>query len=179
MRVPLIRPPRKLPLKAVAIVVGVGVLLAVGTTTVAVHQIRKPKYNPADFRATTYPTGSPEMMQYMTNSYGHPLNYTFPISPVQGCSINGLLNQCMEVSGWHYLIDKDVSAGSVQFGRSKVMNGEEWVAAFETALQTGTPEWWSGEEKSRRMRRENLVLIRYPKEKTILVLPKDQAAKYQ
>jgi hypothetical protein len=58
-----------------------------------------------------------------------------------------------------------------------VYNGEEWVAAFESAMQTNKPEWWV--EKLKRQRQENLVLIRFPKEKTVLVLPKDQAAKYQ
>jgi RNA polymerase sigma factor (sigma-70 family) len=159
------------------IAVGLGVLLALGATTVTIHQIRRPKYDPNDFQATTYPTGSPDMMQYMTNSYGHPLNYTFPITPVQLCSINGLLNQCMEVSGWRYLMDKEVAAGSVKFGCPKVFNGEEWVAAFENALQTNTPEWWVAKKKG--FRRENLILIRFPKEKTVLVLPKDKAVKYQ
>ena len=160
-----------------AVVVGVGLLLVVGTTTVTIHQIRKPAFNPNDFWATTYPTGSADMMQFMTNSYGHPLNWNFPISPVYRCSISGLLNQCMEVSGWHYLIDKDVSAGGVNFGCSKVLNGEEWVVAFENALQTNRPEWWDAKKKG--SRRENLVLIRYPEQKTVLVLPKDKAAKYQ
>jgi RNA polymerase sigma factor (sigma-70 family) len=160
-----------------AVVVGIGVLLVAGTTMVTIHEIRKPKFNTEDFWATTYPTGPADMMQYMTNSYGHPLNYTFPISPAQRCSISGLLNQCMEVSGWHYLIYKGVSAGSVKFGCSKAMNGEEWVMAFENALQTNTPEWWDA--KLKRQRQENLVLIRYPKQKTVLVLPKDKAAKYQ
>jgi RNA polymerase sigma factor (sigma-70 family) len=160
-----------------AVVVGVGLLFVVGTTTVTIHQMRKPKYNPEDFRATAYPTMSPEMAQFMTNSYGHPLNYTFPISPAQRCSINGLLNECMEVSGWRYLMDKDVAAGGVQFGCPKVFNGEEWVAAFENALQTNRPEWWDA--KLKKQRRENLVLIRYPEQKTVLVLPKDKAAKYQ
>jgi hypothetical protein len=107
------------------------------------------------------------------------MTYTFPISSVQRCSISGLLDQCMEVSGWQYLIDKDVSAGSVGFGCSKVMNGEEWVAAFENALQTGAPEWWDFHAAKPHMRRENLMLIRYPREKIVLVLPKDKAAKYQ
>jgi RNA polymerase sigma factor (sigma-70 family) len=156
-----------------AIVVGVGVLLAAGTTTVTIHQIRTTKYDPKDFWATTYPTG-PAMM---TNFYGHPLNSSFPISPVQRCSISGLLNQCMQLSGWRYLIDKDVAAGSVKFGNPTVLNGEEWLTAFENALQTGTPEWWDAKKKG--FRRENLVLIRYPEQKTVLVLPNDKAAQYQ
>jgi RNA polymerase sigma factor (sigma-70 family) len=158
-----------------AIVIGVCVFLAAGTVTI--QQVRKPKYNPNDFQATTYPTGSPEMMQYLTNNYGHPLNYTFPITAVQLSSINGLLNQCMEVSGWRYLMDKEVAAGSVKFGCPKVYNGEEWVDAFESALQTNKPEWWAAKKNG--FRRENLVLIRFPKEKTVLVLPKEKAAKYQ
>jgi RNA polymerase sigma factor (sigma-70 family) len=157
-----------------AIVVGVGVLLAVGTTTVTINKIRHPSFNPEDFWATTYPTWMDGMM---TNSFGHPLNSSFPISPVQRCSISGLLDQCMELSGWRYLIDKEVAAGSVKFGNAKVLNGEEWLTAFENALQTNTPEWWDA--KLKRQRQENLVLIRYPKQKIILVLPKDKAGKYQ
>ena len=157
-----------------AIVVGVGVLLVVGTTTVTIHEIRKSKFNSEDFWATSYPTWMDGMM---TNSFGHPLNSSFPISPVQRCSISGLLNQCMELSGWRYLIDKEVAAGGVKFGSSKVLNGEEWLTAFENALQTNKPEWWDA--KLKRQRQENLVLIRYPKQKIVLVLPKDKAEKYQ
>jgi len=162
-----------------AIVVGVGVLLAAGTTTITIHEVRKPKFNPNDFWATSYPTvsGSPEVIQLMTNSFGHQLDSTLSASPVQLCSISGLLNQCMEISGWRYLIDKNVSAGTVKFGSQKEMTGKEWVAAFENVLQTGNPEWWDG--KTKRMHRENLVLIRFPEQKTVLVLPKDKAAKYQ
>ena len=157
------------------------VLLVTGTTTVLIrgHTKPEPKFDPKDFRDTTYPTISadapPDFVRAVTNGYGHPRNYTFPVSPVQPCSINGLLNQCMEVSGWCYLIDPNVAAGSVQFGCHKVMNGKEWVVAFENALQSGKPEWW----ENKRMRRENLALIRLPKEKIVLVLPKEKAAKYQ
>ena len=161
----------------IAIGVGMVLLLVAGTTTVGIHQITKPPYDPKDFQATTYPTASPEQMQYITNSWGHPLNYTFPISPVQRCSINGLLNQCMEMSGWRYLMDKEVSAGSVNFGCIQSLNGEEWIAAFENALQTNTPEWWDTKKKG--FRRENLVLIRDHARKTVLVLPQDKAARYQ
>jgi hypothetical protein len=160
-----------------AIGVGVGLLAVMGTTTVAVYQISAPKYNSKDFWATVYPTGPADMMKYMTNSYGHPLNYSFPITPVQRCSVSGLLNQCMEVSGWRYLIDNGVSAGSVEFGCPRAYNGQEWVAAFENALQTNRPEWWAANKKG--FRKENPVLIRFPKEKVVLVLPADKAAKYQ
>jgi hypothetical protein len=163
-----------------AIVVGAIVLLAAGTITVTVDEISKPKFNPKDFWTTSYPTvsGSPEVIRFMTNGFGHQLDSTFSASTnVQLCSVSGLLNQCMEISGWHYLIDKNVAAGTVKFGPLKEMTGKEWVAAFENALQTGRPEWWDG--KTKRMRQENLVLIRFPEQKTVLVLPKDKAAKYK
>ncbi|HEY1718609.1 MAG TPA: sigma-70 family RNA polymerase sigma factor [Verrucomicrobiae bacterium] len=161
------------------IVFGVCALVVTGTATLTIHEIIKPKFNLNDFWATSYPTisGSPEVVQSMTNGFGHELDSTLSASPVQLCSISGLLNQCMEISGWRYLIDKDVSAGTVKFGSQKEMTGEEWVAAFENALQTGKPEWWDG--KTKRMHRENLVLIRFPEQKTVLVLPKDKSAKYQ
>jgi RNA polymerase sigma factor (sigma-70 family) len=160
----------------VAIVAGVTVILAVGST-VTFKKLSHPFFNPNDFRSTTNPNGLADMMPYMTNHYGHQLNSSFPVSPVRLCSINGLLNQCMEVTGWRYLMDKDVSSGIVNFGNSEVLNGEEWVAAFENALQTNTPEWWDSKKKG--FRKENLILIRYPEQKTVLVLPKGKAAKYQ
>jgi len=162
-----------------AIIAGLAVLMVGATVTVSIHEIRKPKFDPKDFWATSYPTASPEMMQYLTNSYGHPLNYNFPASPAVPCSISGLLEQCMEISGWRYLIDRDVSAGSVEFGHPQEMNGQEWVAAFEHALQSGQARWWQPGGGKSRWRHENLVLIRFPREKVVLVVPREKAAKYQ
>jgi len=166
-----------------AIAIGVIALLTVGTTTVAIHEIRKPTFNPNDFWATSYPTisssASPEVVQMMTNMYGHQLDSTFPATPVQGCSIEGLLDQCMEVSGTRYYLDKDLAAGTVNFGHQKDLSGAEWVAAFEKALETGKPQWWEMKNKRMRARQENLVLIRFPEQKAVLVLTKAKAAKYQ
>ena len=132
------------------------------------------RFNPEDYQITTYPDGPDDIL---TNGYGHPFNYSFPASPTQRCSIHGLLNQCMEVSGWRYLIDKDVATGSVNFGSPNVLNGAEWVAAFEQALQTGAPEWL--DRQSHRIHQGNLVLLRYPDDKTVLVLPADKAINYR
>lgn len=76
-----------------------------------------------------------------------------------------------------YLMPPFVAAGSVRFGNTNMLNGPQWVAAFEKALQTGTPEWWDAEQK--KMRDENLVLIRFPEQKTVLVLPREKAAEFQ
>ncbi len=93
------------------------------------------------------------------------------------CLVQGVLNQCMEVSGVRYLMPPFVAAGTVRFGNTNTLNGPQWVAAFENALQTGTPEWWDAEQK--KMRDENLVLIRFPEQKAVLVLPQDKAAEFQ
>ena len=104
-------------------------------------------------------------------------SFSFPASPTNRCGVQGLLNQCMEVSGDRYLMPPVVAAGSVRFGNTTMLNGPQWVAAFEKALQTGTPEWWDAEQK--KMRDENLVLIRFPEQKTVLVLPQDKAVEFQ
>ena len=162
-----------------AIVAGLGLLLMAGTTATVVKKFTSHSYNPKDFWETRWPTGfSPGQIIPGLNAPATDSTATsFPASPTRGCSISGLLNQCMAMTGYHYLIDKDVSAGSVQFGNSETLNGLQWAAAFENALQTGRPEWWDSTRKV--MRRENLVLIKFPKKKIVLVLPREKAAKYQ
>jgi hypothetical protein len=100
---------------------------------------------------------------------------TFSPSQTNACSIHGLLNQCHDVSGIQFFIDRNVAAGAVQFGHTNTMSSTEWVAAFTNALQTERPEWW--ESHPNRSRKENLVLIRVDR-RTILVLPPDRAAFY-
>ena len=82
----------------------------------------------------------------------------------------------MEMSDVRYLIDKNVAAGSVNFGHTNTLNGTEWITAFESALQTGQPEWYVSE--SNQFHKENLVLIRHDS-KTVLVLPTDRAYQYR
>src|SRR5438876_1769578 len=66
-----------------------------------------------------------------------PLAYSFSASPTNRCSIHGLLNQCMEVSGVRFVIARDVAGGSIQFGHTNSLNGLQWVTAFTEALRTG------------------------------------------
>jgi len=104
--------------------------------------------------------------------------HLFPPTPTTNrCSVQGLLNQCTGVTGERYLMPPFVAAGTVRFGNTNTLNGPQWVSAFENALQTGTPEWWDAEQK--KMRDENLVLIRFPEQKTVLVLPQEKAAEFQ
>jgi hypothetical protein len=104
--------------------------------------------------------------------------YLFPPTPTTNrCSVQGLLNECAGVTGERYLMPPFVAAGTVRFGNTNALNGPQWVSAFENALETGTPEWWDAEQK--KMREENLVLIRFPEQKTVLVLPQEKAAEFQ
>jgi len=114
----------------------------------------------------------------LRQKYGkpHPLSYSFGASPQISCSIQGLLNQCMEVGGVRYVIAKDVAAGSVMFGHTNTLNGAEWVKAFTEALQTGQPEWW--DPHGRTFRKENLLLLTNGP-RTVMVIPKDMAGEFQ
>lgn len=64
----------------------------------------------------------------------NPAAYTFPPGQAQPCSIAGLLNQCMKISGTRYLIAVEASGGIVNFGHTNKLNGAQWVSAFEQAL---------------------------------------------
>ncbi len=105
-----------------------------------------------------------------------PLAYSFPATQTDRCSIHGLLNQCMEVTGVRYVIAKDVAAGTIEFGHTNTLNGTQWAAAFTDALQNSQPEWWDSQAK--RFQKENLVLITNDV-RTVLVLPKAMAQEFQ
>lgn len=106
----------------------------------------------------------------------HPQNYSFPATPKRGCSIYGLLSQCMEVTGVRYVVAKDVAAGSVEFGSTNTLNGAQWAKAFTEALESGRPEWWDSQTKA--FRKENLILVTNGA-RTVLVLPKEMAHEFQ
>jgi hypothetical protein len=116
------------------------------------------------------------LFQRFRKLHPRPLAYGFPASPTNRCSIQGLLNQCMEVCGVTYLIPKEVAAGTVQFGHTNSFNGEQWVAAFTDLLRNGQPEWW--DSKVQRFRRENLVLVTNGP-RSVLVLPADMVKEFQ
>lgn len=112
----------------------------------------------------------------MRHGKKNPGNYSFGGTPAAPCSIHGLLNQCMTVTGTRYLMAKEVSAGSVNFGHSNTLNGAQWVAAFEAALQTNRPQHFDYTSKT--MRQENLLFIR-EKAGLVKVVPPSRLADYQ
>ncbi|HEX4644213.1 MAG TPA: hypothetical protein VH598_01245 [Verrucomicrobiae bacterium] len=105
------------------------------------------------------------------------IGWSFPASPVTGCSIQGLLNQCMQVSGTRYLMPVGVAAGVVQFGHTNVLDGPHWVAAFEQALQSDGVQCWDPQTKTTGP--EHLVLLRFPAQKVVVVLPAKAAEEFQ
>ena len=87
--------------------------------------------------ATTYPKiGMPPnlspvqklywrwMVFNQRHSKANPNTYTFPPSPARLCSIQGLLNQCMEVAGTRYFIAVEI-AGGVEFGTTNALRGQQ------------------------------------------------------
>lgn len=102
--------------------------------------------------------------------------YRFPgrAAPAR-CSIQGLLNQCHDVTGVQFFIDKQVARGSVIFGHTNTLDGPQWVAAFTNAVQTGEVQWWDPNKKG--LRKENPVFIAAGRN-AYLVLPRDRVAQY-
>ena len=106
-----------------------------------------------------------------------PTTSSFPATDgTNPCLIGGLLNQCARVSGLRYEIDSHVAAGTVQFGHTNTLNGEQWVRAFTDALQTAQPEWIDSQTK--KGRKENLVVLTNDVG-TIFVLSKEMADEFQ
>jgi RNA polymerase sigma factor (sigma-70 family) len=155
-------------------------LLAGGATTVAIKMTihRTPDFKAleasGDFWATSFPTGMPPKTDFKPELSSFPATGNPTI-----CSISGLLDQCMDTTGTKYLIDKYAAAGSVVFGNTNTMDGLQWVAQFEKALETRTPEWWDFSRGKGFRRKENLVLIRFPTQKIVLVVPREKAAKFE
>ena len=85
-----------------------------------------------------------------------------------------MLNQCMELSGTRYLVAHEAWGGMVQFGHSN-LNGAQWVAAFELALQTNRPECY---HPASNMWAENLLFIR-EKAGVVKVIPPSRLSDYQ
>ena len=114
--------------------------------------------------------------QFKRRSKPNPAAYTFPACPVQPCSIDGLLNQCMEVSGTRYLIAVEIG-GAVEFGHTNALNGAQWVAAFERAIETSGPVVCYDWTKKRNFQ-DTLLLIR-EKPHLVKVVPRSKLAEYQ
>ena len=106
----------------------------------------------------------------------NPAAYTFRASPIRLCSIHGLLNQCMELTGTQYLIAVEV-AGAVEFGNTNILNGSQWVAAFEHASGASDSAICYDFAKQRNFQDTLLVIREGPG--LVKIVPRTKVAEYQ
>ena len=106
----------------------------------------------------------------------NPASYTFPASPVQPYSISGILYQCMELTGAHYLIAVEV-AGAVEFGSTNAMNGMQWVAAVEHAIEASGPVICYDFARKRNF--QDTLLVIHERPGVVKIVPRTKLAEYQ
>ncbi len=114
--------------------------------------------------------------EYKRRTWPNPAAYSFPASGVTPCSMGGLLNQCMEVSGTKYLIAVEASACAVDFGHSNTLNGTQWVSAFESTITNQPVSCYDFTLKH--FFEDRLVLIRERKN-LVKIVPHSKLSEYQ
>ena len=82
----------------------------------------------------------------------------------------------MEMTGTRYLVAVEI-AGPVQFGNTNALNGAQWVAAFEHAIETSGPVFCF-DYATKRNFEDTLLLIR-EKPGVVKVVPRTKLAAYQ
>jgi len=81
----------------------------------------------------------------------------------------------MQVTGTQYFVAVEI-AGAVEFGSTNVLNGAQWVAAFEHAIETSPVLCYDYEKK--RNFEDTLLLIR-EKGGLVKVVPRSKLADYE
>ncbi len=95
--------------------------------------------------------------------------------PASKWGVQQLLNMCTGLSGVSYLMSGDLAAGTVSFGTSNTMNGPQFMSAIEDTVCRNNVIWL---DSSKGRRTEPLALLRFPEQKTIVVLPKSEVADF-
>jgi hypothetical protein len=70
----------------------------------------------------------------------------------------------------------DVAAGSVIFGHTNTLDGDQFVSSFENALKTGEVQWWDSQAKCQR--HDHLQLI-HKSRKLILLVPANSTPSHE
>jgi hypothetical protein len=144
----------------------------------------KPRLYATTYPKTQLPRNLPlaERLFWTWNQYQlrhrkrNPAAYTLAASSVQLWSIHGLLNQCMEVAGTHYFIAVEV-AGTVEFGNTNSLNGAQWVAAAEHAIETSDPVICYDFAKKRNF--QDTLLVIHERPGVVKIVPRTKLAAYQ
>ena len=107
----------------------------------------------------------------------NPAAISFPPRPVELWGMQALLTQCMEVSGRRYLVAVECAAAFVGFGSTNRMNGAQWVAAVERAIETSNPVLCYDHAKQRGFQ-DTLLLVR-EQPHLVKIVPRSRFADYQ
>ena len=98
-----------------------------------------------------------------------------PPQPATKWRVQLLLNMCTDLSGTRYLMSRELAAGTVLFSTTNRMNGPQFMTAIEDTVCHSNVNWL---DSSNVMRKEPLALLRFPEEKTVVVLPKSEVADF-
>jgi hypothetical protein len=82
----------------------------------------------------------------------------------------------MEVTGTHYYVAVEV-AGGIEFGHTNVLNGAQWVAAFERAIEASDSVICYDFASKRNFQDRLLVIHERPG--VVKVVPRTRLADYQ
>jgi hypothetical protein len=106
----------------------------------------------------------------------NPAAYSFPPARKMACSITALLDQCMQVSGKQYLVAVEIR-GEVEFGSTATLNGQQFVAAFERALETSSPV--SCYDYGKKSGFEDTLVVIHEGARLVKVIPRSKLGEYQ
>jgi hypothetical protein len=145
----------------------------------------------ARFYATSYPKVQPALGPGVTVpqriawewwqlkrrfSKPNPSAFSFPASQVQPCSITGLLNQCMWVTGTKYLVAVEIGS-TVEFGNSNTLSGAQWVVAVEHAI--GSSNLVVCYDYGTKRNFQDTLLVIRDRPGVVKVIPRTKLADYQ
>ncbi len=110
-----------------------------------------------------------------------PLAFSVSGEPVTKWGVQSLLNRCSGLSNTSYLMSGELAAGTVSFGVPTTStlhwreNGPQLITAIEDTVCHSNVTWL---DSSKGWRTEQLELLRFPEQKTIVVLPKSEVADF-
>ncbi|MEW6302659.1 MAG: hypothetical protein AB1705_04260 [Verrucomicrobiota bacterium] len=113
---------------------------------------------------------------YSQRAKPNPAAYSFPARPVQRCLIDGLLSQCMEISGTKYLISVEILGGTIEFGYTNTLNGVQWVSSFEDAITNQVVLCY--DYAAKRRFRDRLILV-HEEMSLVKVVPRSKLSEYE
>ncbi len=115
--------------------------------------------------------------RWLSRRKPNPAGYKFPARPVELYSLDAMLKQCMEVNGTRYLIAVEIGGAAVEFGSTRALNGTEWVAAFERAIETSKPLLCYDFAEKRNF--QDTVLLIRERPGLVKVVPRSKLTAYQ